>query len=329
MDAGFPHGPIHGPTERLREDIEWALRFASDPQDILPMLHRLARASAEGSDHSLFAHRNLAEVLAERSPWRAALHARRVVQARPDDDRAWAALGLSQIMLGHYRYAARAYERALAVAPSNPWYAHNFGHLLDVALERPSEALPWLESAYEQVSWSGEVCSSYAHALIKVGQAERARQVLAEAMHDGGSREHEALLRWLDTGSNATPPPRAASRATRGRAAEATRPPAVTSHALGAFDATLARGLAKLPFDPRQCARAIELTRDAYRLFARPTDSLAAAIAYAIVYVDHVPLTPSEVAASFRVSVSSLRGRFTELRARLDLTPGDTRYASR
>jgi hypothetical protein len=56
--------------------------------------------------------------------------------------------------------------------------------------------------------------------------------------------------------------------------------------------------------------------------------AVAAAIAYAIVYVDHVPLTQSEVAACFRVGVASLRGRFGELRARLDLLPGDERYAT-
>jgi hypothetical protein len=56
--------------------------------------------------------------------------------------------------------------------------------------------------------------------------------------------------------------------------------------------------------------------------------AVAAAVAYAIVYVDHVPLTQSEVAACFRVSVASLRGRFGELRTHLDLTPGDARYAT-
>jgi hypothetical protein len=51
-------------------------------------------------------------------------------------------------------------------------------------------------------------------------------------------------------------------------------------------------------------------------------------VAYAIVYVDHVPLTQAEVASCFRVGVASLRGRFGELRAHLDLTPGDARYAT-
>jgi hypothetical protein len=51
-------------------------------------------------------------------------------------------------------------------------------------------------------------------------------------------------------------------------------------------------------------------------------------VAYAIVYVDDVPLTQSEVAATFRVSVASLRGRFGALRGHLDLLPGDSRYRS-
>jgi hypothetical protein len=101
----------------------------------------------------------------------------------------------------------------------------------------------------------------------------------------------------------------------------------------------LARGLTSLPLDAKQRARAKALARDAmayFSLSAKPTSTrgggavqaVAAAIAYAIVFVDHVPLTQSDVAACFRVSVASLRGRFGELRAHLDLTPGDARYAT-
>jgi hypothetical protein len=55
---------------------------------------------------------------------------------------------------------------------------------------------------------------------------------------------------------------------------------------------------------------------------------LAAAVAYAIVYIDHVPLSQAEVAAPFRVGVAHLRGRFAELRAKLDIIRGDARYAT-
>ena len=102
------------------------------------------------------------------------------------------------------------------------------------------------------------------------------------------------------------------------------------------LDAVLARGLANLPLDAKQRARAKALARDALSYFSRPTgarggaavQAVAAAVAYAIVYVDHVPLTQAEVAACFRVGVASLRGRFSELRAHLDLMPGDARYAT-
>jgi Flp pilus assembly protein TadD len=125
-------------AERLRQDVEWALRRALDPTDVLPMLHRLARTAKSGSEESIFAHRNLAELLVERDPWRAALHARKVLAHSEEDDRGWAMLGLCQTLLGNYRYAVTSYHRALARAPKNPWYAHNLGHLLDVerAMER-------------------------------------------------------------------------------------------------------------------------------------------------------------------------------------------------
>ena len=88
----------------------------------------------------------------------------------------------------------------------------------------------------------------------------------------------------------------------------------------GELDAVLARGLSSLPLDAKQRARAKALAKDAADTSrgragrARATggrgaiDAVAAAIAYAIVYVDHVPLTQAEVAACFRVSVASLAG---------------------
>jgi len=129
--------------QRLRRDVELALS-GPDPLRVLPLLHRLAARAESGSDECVFAHRQLAEVLLERDPWRAALHARRVTRMRPEDDRAWAALGLSQSLLGNHQYASHALTRALDCAPENPWYAHNLGHTLDVALDKPREALEYL-----------------------------------------------------------------------------------------------------------------------------------------------------------------------------------------
>jgi hypothetical protein len=37
---------LHPEAVRLRKDVEWALRRALDPTDVLPMLHRLARTAS-------------------------------------------------------------------------------------------------------------------------------------------------------------------------------------------------------------------------------------------------------------------------------------------
>ena len=355
-------------AQELRRQIEWTLARAADPSDVLPMLHRLTRLAHEGSDDSLFAHLHLAELLVERDPWRAALFARRVLAHREDDDRGWATLALCQTMLGNYKFAVSAYHRALASAPKNPWYAHNLGHLLDVALGRAEEAIGWLKRAYQSAADSGEVAASYAHALARVGRLAEARRVLTRATRRGASREHAALLKWLEQGAPPEkdhPLPRPAPVHTiAGRGTEPSAPSAhdrgrdahvegkrhdgapaqrraLRSPQVAELEIVLARGLSSLPLDTKQRARAKALGRDAVEYFSRPAgprgapaagrgavDAIAAAIAYAIVYVDHVPLTQAEVAACFRVGVASLRGRFGELRSHLDLLPGDARYAT-
>jgi tetratricopeptide (TPR) repeat protein len=341
-------------AQELRRQIEWTLARAVDPSDVLPMLHRLGRLADEGSDEHLFANLHLAELLVERDPWRSALYARRVLAHRPDDDRGWATLALCQTFLGNYKFAVSAYHHALTSAPKNPWYAHNLGHLLDVALGRAKDAIGWLKRAYQSAAYSGEVAASYAHALARVGRIAEARKVLSRAMKRTASREHTAMLKWLEQGAPADkdhPLPRpapvhtlaardrddgdeAAPRSRRRSDAPSRR--SVRTPLLAELDGVLARGLASLPLDAKQRARAKALARDALSYFSRPTgargaaavQAVAAAVAYAIVYVDHVPLTQAEVASCFRVSVASLRGRFGELRGHLDLLPGDTRYAT-
>jgi tetratricopeptide (TPR) repeat protein len=337
MDAYQPE------AMRLRKDVEWALRRALDPHDVVPMLHRLAQTASAGTDESIFAHRQLAELLVERHPWRAALFARRVIAYRADDDRAWAVLGLCQTLLGHYRFAVRAYHRALTCAPNNPWYAHNLGHLLDVALGRAEQSLAWLRIAYSAASSNREIASSYAHALARCGQVKEAKRILARTMKRGVSREQAALWKWLEEGAPAgkdmprprsTPEPTSPTQAgaTSGGTSRRRTVPAHQRAVLEALESNLAPRLTNLPFDAKQRSRARLLARDASSHFSAiepaAAQSVAAAIAYAIVYVDHVPLTQAEVAACFRVSVASLRARFSTLRVELDLTPGDARYAS-
>jgi Flp pilus assembly protein TadD len=334
-------------AKRLRQDVEWALESALAPADVLPLLHRLARTAKSGSEERAFAHRQLAELLVEREPWRATLHARHVLAISPDDERAWAALALSQTLLGNYRYAANAYARALRAAPKNPWYAHNLGHLLDVALDRPKEAVELLRSAFEgskrRAAPNSEIAASFVHALARTGAIDEAKRVLTQTMKRGGSREHAALLRWLDAGA----PEKAPHHLGAGGAAAVLAPeiravasePAATSptstnekssRAIPAeLDAALLRGLMHLPLTIRQRARARMLAREPFARAlgaeltaqgdSRGVHALAAALTYVIIYTDEVPLTQSEVAASFRVSGASLRTRFTALRAELQL----------
>ena len=346
----------------LRQEIERALRRAFDPADVLPRLARLARLAPAASDDGVFAHRQLAELLVERHPWRAAIYARRALAHRSDDDRAWAVLAFCQTLLGNFRCAASAYKKAIASAPGNPWYAHNLGHLLDVALHAPDRALPWLRAAYGAKADNSEIVASYVHALARAGHTGEARGILERALERFDSRELEALLRWLDQGapSAETREARAASkrpavRTAAGRSASAAR--VVEKEKKLPRDRRLAqvlvRGLSHLPLDSRQRKRAMTLARDALAeaeaaqqltagarvaraaegaaLAKRKGDDvagLAAAVAYAIVYVDHLPLSHAEVAAPFRVAVARLRGRFAELRAKLDIIPGDSRYAT-
>jgi tetratricopeptide (TPR) repeat protein len=187
--------------DRLRRDIERALGDKLDADKVLPLLARLARATESGSEPWLYAHRHLAEIGVEHDPWRAARVARRVLQFHDEDDGAWAVLGLAQSLLGNYRYAARAYERALAITPENPWYAHNLGHLYDVALNRPQDALPLLAHATEAQTGEADIAASYAHALARCGKLVLAKKILKRAIRHGATADQMALWRWLDAGA--------------------------------------------------------------------------------------------------------------------------------
>ncbi|MFO0678486.1 MAG: tetratricopeptide repeat protein [Polyangiaceae bacterium] len=223
-----------------------------------------------------------------------------------------------------------------------------------MALGRADDALVWLRAAYAGAAGSNEVAASYAHALARSGRIEDAKKILAKALKRTPSRENEALWQWLEAGAQESGAGAPIGRPTsvggsRGRRLDVPRTSTKKRPSPGdlealeaAFDEALSHGLGTLPLDTRQRSRARTLARDATPLLfttARGAKSrgdgvrdprvLAAAVAYAIVYVDQVPLTPAEVAASFRVSVAGVRGTFGELRSEMDLVRGDERYGSR
>jgi len=312
--------------QRLRRDVELALS-GPDPLRVLPLLHRLAARAQSGSDESVFAHRQLAEVLLERDPWRAALHARRVTRMRPDDDRGWAALGLSQSLLGNHLYASHALVRALACSPDNPWYAHNLGHTLDIALDRPHDAVEYLRRAYDRSGRNAEVATSLAHALARAGRSRAAKAVLARALKQSPTPERRALLRWIDAGARGCATTLGsvvqlfASREKADEAPCSSRSPRTFRRHV---QSALHRGLVRLPLDAEQRATAIRLARDEAQRRPPADDraalAIAAASAWVVISNAAIPLSQAEVAACFRTSVSSLRQRLVSVRARGALT---------
>jgi len=161
-------------------------------RDLVPMLENLVRAAPAASEASYFAKLRLSELIVGDAPFRAARLARDVLTSG-ESDRAWAVLGLAHSLLGHYRLAARSYRRALVLAPDCGVYEHNLGHVLDVALNRPRDALVHLERAHKSMPEEREVSSSYAHALLRSGQPERARELLLRAVK--GQAEADGILK--------------------------------------------------------------------------------------------------------------------------------------
>jgi len=187
---------------QLRSEAEGLLRRARPRKELVPVLERLAAIAPEGSDDSTFAHRHLAELSIEENPWRAALHLRRVVQAHNADDVVHALLGLCHALLGNFRAAVTHYRRALTISPRNPWYHHNVGHLLDVALVTPRQALPHLRSAHRLEPLEDEITASLAHCLAGCGEIAEARALADDAVRAAPrNREHRALLAWIERGA--------------------------------------------------------------------------------------------------------------------------------
>jgi Flp pilus assembly protein TadD len=216
--------------DTLRRNVEWALRNTLNTEDVLPMLAKLARSAEPESDAWVLAHRHLAELAVDRDPWRSAIFARRVVKVDSDDDGAWAVLGLAQTLLGNYRCAVGAYRKAIALAPQNPWYAHNLGHLLDIALGCPDEAIDLLAEAHRREPKENEIAASYAHALARAGRLSLAKKVLRRVVQTGATAEQMILWRWLERGApmdreRLTPPAAKPRVRARRRARAASRAP--------------------------------------------------------------------------------------------------------
>jgi len=186
--------------ERMLTDVEWAISKQFAARDLVPMLENLVRAAPAASEAAHFAKLRLSELIVGGAPFRAARLARDVL-VRGESERAWAVLGLAHTLLGNYRVAARSYRRALSLAPDCGVYEHNLGHVLDVALNRPHDALPHLARAHRALPDESEIASSYAHALLRSGQLDKARKLLSLAVKNPAEAE-EILKTWQDANGN-------------------------------------------------------------------------------------------------------------------------------
>jgi Flp pilus assembly protein TadD len=318
---------------RLRERAERALASGRRGGEVLTVLETMTREAPDGSAHALFAHRHLAELQLSGSPWRAALHLRRLVQAGAADDSAYALMGLSQALLGNYRMAVAAYRKAVKLAPRNPWYHHNLGHLLDVGLSESTSALDHLRIAQRIQPDEDEISASLAHCLARLGQLDEARKMAKLAVRRAPrNREHQTLLEWIENGapSDVTP---------SGRAEHPPSRSGVELHAAPAPDEVLALleehcGAAAAGDSDEARARmqqARSLWAD-YCAGASPRVTKPAVYAAAIEYTlsklaGGVPLTQAELARRYKVGARAIANRHEQIRAALRLEPGDARYS--
>jgi len=280
------------------------------------LLEALAKQVPEASEHYLFAHRHLAELKLESSPWPAALHLRRCIRWQPRNDSLHALMGLAQALLGNYRTAIESYRRAVRLSPENPWYRHNLGHLLDVALAAPNEAFEHLEAARGLEPSNHEITASLAHCLAGMGRMQDAAELasLAEAMAPDHA-EHGALSAWIR------------NRQTQVRDADSTVIRPTEKKPFTKVAETLERTMRKAGYSAVMIEAALDLWDEYWlkspNLRIRKPGAVASAIEYAVVHSTvHRPVSQREVAERYSVSVAALRGRLRSLRSVLNTSGG-------
>jgi Flp pilus assembly protein TadD len=309
-------------ADKLRRLAENALAKGADAPDVTVLLTQLLHVVGDQGEHALFAHRHLAELRIESDPWQAALHLRRVAAHNQDDDVVHALMGLCQALLGNFRAAVAAYRRALQLSPQNPWYHHNLGHLLDVALERAADAEHHLRNAHRMEPLEHEITASLAHCLARLARLDEARELADEAVTAAPrNASHRDLLEWIEGGARDRPSPRLDNPAGIHR---------LDGKEL-AVERALERGMQKAGFSKAAVARARALWADFHdgrSLRVIKPETYAAAVEYAITFVMGVRgVTKASIARRYGIAPATLTTRYGEIRDALDLEPGDPRYA--
>jgi Flp pilus assembly protein TadD len=183
-------------VERLVSDVSWAISRGLPKRDLVAMLKRLIASAEPDSPEQSFAKLELSELSVGDEPFRAARLALDVLKDGPLA-RAYGVLGIAHSLLGNFRAARRAYEQAVALEPDHPGYRHNLGHLLDVAFNRPKEALRHLALARRERPEESAIITSEAHALARAGQAARATKLLVKALEWSQSDAEARVSEWL------------------------------------------------------------------------------------------------------------------------------------
>ena len=327
----YSHGVVQPESriQRLRRNAERALERSAAPE-AEAALEALVSHASPGSEDALFAHRHLAELRLQRNPWRAALHLRALVAAAPNDDVPHALMGLCQALLGNYRAAVAAYRRAAAITPDTPWYHHNLGHLLDVALDAPREATVHLRRAHLLEPDHDEIAGSYAHCLARCGELDQALHLAELAVELAPGREAHIKLRdWIAGGAPSSEDV-AANPPESGLDAESDADDDEGSLA----DDPVVDALNRSDLDDERLGRALAVWDDVVAQSSpviRKADVVVAALDYVIAFIDDETrgpgrLTKTSLAAQHGVSVGSLSRRAAQIVGALDLRPGDPRY---
>lgn len=321
-------------VDALRRRAERALDEGRGRRVVEPILERILKLASDNHPARVFAHRHLAELRLEQNPWSSALHLRKVITTDPQDDVSHSLMALAQALLGNYRSAVASYRRALALSPRNPWYHHNLGHLLDVALDEPKSALPHLELALAHADPpEHEITASASHCLARVGRLDEARELAQRAVSAApNNADHQALLRWIDRGAPRDEPVHPLR--TEARTPLEGRSDSDTSSSWDAAVVTLLeRHMREAGFTAEQIDRARALWGDYLGerdLRVKKPEICAAAVHYAIALVNGVDgITQASIATRYGVLAKSVSSRYGDIRQTLALKPKDPRYEAR
>ncbi|MDH5671671.1 MAG: tetratricopeptide repeat protein [Myxococcales bacterium] len=315
-------------SQGLRQRVEEALTAGARGTSVLMQLERLVQSAEDGSADALFAHRQLAELRLERSPWRAALHLRQLIQHGGADDGVHALMGLCQALLGNFHAAARAYERALEDCEDNPWYRHNLGHLLDVGADRPEAAIGHLRLAHELEPDEDEITASLAHCLARLGELDEARSLALHALRAApDSAEHKLLVDWIDRGAPGQDSP---GTLLRQSAMDKRSEPSESVSGDDPVVRLLWQRMGEASYSRQEIRRAVALWLDfrgERELRGTKPEVHAAAVEYTIAKLDGLQnLTQGRIARRYGVAPGSISQRYGEIRTTLALVPSDPRY---